>query len=263
MSHLYHQFKSPVVTMPINMKVFKAVSAYLIYQACSCLGACGSRCLRKMEKHGYECDKLKIALAVSRIWAYAGLYMAKSFEKVFQLILAVPDDLLAIPANCCSKPETSDGKKIQIISAFSEHGPITNKFKTFLNGFYEKKTADGIHKTSGFNFHNYAKLLNTSILWCNYILKNQNEINPKNFFKDVQQMMIAKHGDKVYHTTNGQLNDNQEPIFMGHITFDENEQKFVQDLISKFESNNSNNNNNNNINDDLSALIAELDVLEQ
>lgn len=236
--------------MSINFKVFASIYTYILHQ----IGHCFSRCFRTAESHGYACDQLKLALAVSRVWAYVGLYMSKTFEKIFQLILSTPEDLLTIPANCTSRPLTTNGKKIQIINAFSEHGQITNKFKIFLSSFYENNTPDSIHNTNGFNFHSYVKLLDTSILWCNYILQNQNEINPKTFFKDVQQMMITKHGDKVYRTFDENLDTSQNPLFMGHVSFDDNK-NYIHDTATKIESTNSDNN-------DLSTLIAELELSE-
>lgn len=136
-------------------------------------------------------DKVKVALYVTWLWAFFGLYTTKAFETFFTALLSMPDNWLEMPAACLSpKIENTLGKKIKILSAYTESGDITNKLKLFLKFYWEKAPNNGNSK-HGFDFGHLKRLLNCSMLYCCYLLTDEaNHIEPEQFWNNINKFFV-------------------------------------------------------------------------
>jgi hypothetical protein len=142
-------------------------------------------------------DKVKIVLYVSWIWAWAGLYTTKLFESLFMAILYMPDSWLSIPIG---KVENTNGQKIHILSAHTDAGEITNKLKLFLKLYWEKGGIDRSHDNNGIDYSNISKMLNCTMLYCSYLLTDQNgNVPPEVFWNNVHKFLV----DQEVNTSNG------------------------------------------------------------
>jgi hypothetical protein len=166
-------------------------------------------------------DKIKIVMTVTWLWAWVGIYTTKCFECVFKLVLSVPDSWLKHPSDLCRNISTTQNKKINILDAHNDMGVITNKFKIFLQYYWENGGNGNAHDTNGFSMHKFTDLLNCSLLYCSYCLSNNAEnTTPETFFKDVHNVFVEKQSDNCYQTNDKVLSD-KHPIFMGHTTLDD------------------------------------------
>lgn len=205
-------------------------------------------------------NKVQIILYVTWMWAWVGLYTAKTFEYIFKMILTVPDDWL-FPLNSIVKDiKTTDKKPIQILNAFKENGEeITNKLKLFLHYYWTEAMADSAHDQNGFDFRKFSALVQTPLMFCSYIVKdtldkvNNNTLNTKSnntfdiLLNDVHRIFVTRQGKKSFISHMPNLSE-QEGLFLNHFTFDtevphvENEESLfdVQSIIEKIEKNNNN-----------------------
>jgi hypothetical protein len=92
-------------------------------------------------------------------------------------MLKCPDQLLSIIGKYGKHPKTTDGKKVDIISAYSDHGDITKRFSVFLRHFWREK--NDVHRHNGFDFRKYKKIFDSAILFCTYML-NEDHFNDHN-----------------------------------------------------------------------------------
>jgi hypothetical protein len=158
-------------------------------------------------------DKLQVALFITWVCAWFGLYMSKIFERLFKIILSMPDSWLGGPAGVIYPPKNKQGATINILNARTEHGSITNKLKLFLKFYWEKEDHN-------FDFANLSKLLNCSMLYCCYLLSaSPSEITPDEFFDNVNRFLVSCTNDKCTKYINSELNDGHQLPMRG-VDFD-------------------------------------------
>ncbi len=122
-----------------------------------------------------------IIVIMFSVWLYSWVvYQAtKLMEIGLRKLLLLPDEIFSFVYWTSKIPKTNDNKYIQILSAFNEHGNITNKFKLFLNSYFD--SSNEIHDIPGFDMNSFIKLFNCTLLYCSYLLKDpanlDNELN--------------------------------------------------------------------------------------
>lgn len=173
-------------------------------------------------------DKAKLVLTITWLWAMVGLYITKLFEQIFLLILKTPDNWLGIPANVISPVKNSMGKNIHIISASTDKGNITNKFKLFLKFYWETINTE----THSFDFANLTRLLNCSMLYCCYLLNDDNNVDPATFLNNVNKFLIECKENTYVRRNND--DDTTFPLLFRRVEFEGNNAP-VYDLDSDLE----------------------------
>lgn len=166
----------------------------------------------------FTVDKVKIALSVTWVWAYAGLYVTKAFEAFFMSILKMPDKWLAFPVGDVTN---SAGQKVKILSAKSGKTDITNKLKLFLKLYWEKGGVNDANATNGFDFAKLAKMLNISMMYCCYLLTDANgDIQPEQFWNSVNSFLVeqTKSGD-CYRSMAADLSDRAK-LWLRNVDFE-------------------------------------------
>lgn len=163
-------------------------------------------------------DKVKIALYVTWLWAWAGLYLSKAFEMFFMTVLKMPDRWLAIPVG---DVVNTSGQRVKIISAKTDKSDITNKLKLFLKLYWEKGGPADANSTNGFDFAKLAKMLNCSMMYCCYLLTDaKGDIEPEQFWDSVHNFLIeqTKNGD-CYRSMNSDLSDRSR-LWLRNVDFE-------------------------------------------
>lgn len=166
-------------------------------------------------------DKVAIALIVTKFWAFVGLKITRIFEAIFKLILLMPDKSLMIPASVLTAPYTTNGSVIKIITAYTTDKTrlidCTNKFKLFLKFYWDKYNKESTHSTSGFDFADLKRMLNCSVLYCGYMLvNNDGSVTPEQFWDNYHTFMIGSNGNRITKTSNGQTRN----LLLGHVDFE-------------------------------------------
>lgn len=165
-------------------------------------------------------DKVKVAMYVTWLWAWAGLHTTKVFEAFFRTILKMPDEWLAFPVG---DVVNTAGKKVKILSARTEHQNITNKLKLFVKLYWEKGGPTDANSTNGFDFAKLSKLLNCSVLYCCYLLTDaKGDIPPEQFWDSVHRFLIeqGKNGD-CYKSTKVDFSDKSK-LWLRNVDFEGN-----------------------------------------
>lgn len=164
-------------------------------------------------------DKVDIALKVTKAWAYAGLYTTKILETFFMAILVIPDKWLEIPGNLVSQVSNTAGEKIQILSANSDMGDITNKLKLFLRFYWEKGGPASSSEYNGFDFLEFKKLLKSSMLYCCYLIADKaSTLLVESDDADPELIYMSKAADKK----------DKKKLMNRHVIFDDiSEQKEI------------------------------------
>jgi hypothetical protein len=117
--------------------------------------------------------KTNIIIAVMFIiWLYSwAIYQAtKIIELGLRKLLLLPDNMFSFVYWTSKEPKINTNKYVQILSAFNEHGNITNKFKLFLHSYFD--SSNEIHDIPGFDMNHFIKLFNCTLLYCSYLLKD-------------------------------------------------------------------------------------------
>lgn len=201
-------------------------------------------------------DKMQVALYVTWLWAYAGLYASKAFETFFASILAMPDGWLEMPSKLVSEVSTTNGKKIKILSAHTDMGEITNKLKLFLKFYWEQGGDDNSTPTNGFDFMKLRKLLNCSMLYCCYLLTDKTgTVKPEDFWNNVNKFLVdcekltedvSNPDINCYMSKKEDLSDRRK-LFLRNVDFDEylantptgddptSVENMVRNLVASFE----------------------------
>jgi hypothetical protein len=168
-------------------------------------------------------------MAVTKLWAYAGLYATKSLEKFFMVILSMPDKWLEIPGNLLSNVSTTSGQKIKILSANSDVGDITNKFKLFLRFYWENGGSNNSSNLNGFDFMELRKLLKCSMLYCCYLLTDkQGNIKPEDFWNNVNKFLVecnVNNPDIICYMSKNSDKSDRKKLLQRHVIFDEVSEK--------------------------------------
>ena len=178
---------------------------------------CGSICA------WFSPDAVKIAMGVTMVWARFGFYAAKSFELFFSAILTIPDRYLSISQLIPLDLKTTDGKKIEILSAKDADGDITNKVRLFLLKYWENADKSSAMDMNGFDFSKLSKILGTKLMFCSYVLSSD-EDNLRN----IQHIMADMDKKKSYVSRTTDLSDRTK-MFANHFTFDE--EKNLKDTL--------------------------------
>ncbi len=184
-------------------------------------------------------DKMQAALFITWVCAWFGLYMSKIFERLFKIILSMPDSWLGGPAGIICPPKNKQGANINILNARTEHGSITNKLKLFLKFYWEKED-------HAFDFANLSKMLNCSMLYCCYLLSaSPNEMTPDEFFNNVNRFLVSCTNDKCTRFVNSELNDGHQ-LSMRRVDFDmlserdgivNDELNYIKNMIAELDAN--------------------------
>jgi len=163
-------------------------------------------------------NRFTVALYISKLWAYIGLFITKIFEYVFKLILLIPNNQLSILSKVVDPPLTTQNKTINIIKACSESGNISNKLKLFFKYYYTTASKDSAFDTNGFSMVDFKRLLNCSYLYCSYILLDGDTKE----ISDCINVLLAKYSND---TTNLVINGNKKETIFNHVSFDDEEIK--------------------------------------
>lgn len=195
----------------------------------------------------FKPDFIKIVLQVTWWYAWMGLQITKTFEMIFRLLLSMPDNcaLLYGLVKLNSKPIiNTHGKKVNIINAYNEAGNITNKLKLFLQ-WYWTNADNEMYDSNGFNFNEFSKILNCSMLYCSYLLTDvDGDMSPEDFLKNVKKVVImqstnnenSKQKPRVYRSDDSDSDlskKNLRPVLAGHVNFDcydDNDENDVSDV---------------------------------
>jgi hypothetical protein len=148
-----------------------------------------------------------------------GLKITKIFELLFRIVLSIPNQWLLIPDKDFNTAEGNS--KIKILNAYNETGEITNKLKLFLRWYWENGGEDKAHETNGFDFRRYTDMLNSSLLYCSYLITDSaGNVNPDTFWNDVKRFMAEKQDNKynVRFMQDGK-EDVKKNLYLGHIDF--------------------------------------------
>lgn len=119
-------------------------------------------------------SKLHIILFVTWIYSYCALQAALVFEALFRFMLFIPNEWNFILSK----------KHINVLTARNEHMDITNKMQLFLNWYWQK----GWDESGGFDIEQYKRLFNSTVLYIEYSLKNNN--NLESVYNDVYNYII-------------------------------------------------------------------------
>jgi hypothetical protein len=117
-------------------------------------------------------DKLQLILFVTWLWVYIGLIVTKILEKMLKVLLKLPDTLLNIPL---SKVESTNGDNINIISAVSNDGEVTNKLKLLLRLYWQKGGDEQVSEENGIDCQKIFDLLKCSVIYICYFLEEKNK----------------------------------------------------------------------------------------
>jgi hypothetical protein len=102
------------------------------------------------------------------------------------------------------------------LAASDGRNDITNKFKLFLK-FYWRDNAEEIR---GFNFRSLQQLLNCSVLYCSYLLINENnKLSPEEFWATFEKFYIEINGKECKKMQSG----NVRSVPFGIVDFFNNE----------------------------------------
>jgi hypothetical protein len=163
-------------------------------------------------------DKIRVALFVTWLWAYAGLYVTKAFESFFRSILNMPDKWLAFPVG---NVKNSAGQTIKILSAKTNSTDITNKLKIFMKLYWEKGSSTSANTHNGFDFGKLAKLLNCSMMYCCYLLTDANgNIQPEQFWNNINTFFVEQERNgECYKSTKVDLSDRTK-LWLRNVSFE-------------------------------------------
>jgi hypothetical protein len=153
-------------------------------------------------------DAFSSALFISKIWAIVGLYMAKLFETIFQLIVKLPDEKFAILTNNFKFLNT-EGNKINVLLASDGKNIITNKLKLFIKYYLEKGGVFEAIPTNGFDFAKFEKIFKSSVLYCCHLTENRSRDDEKHysttfnseFWDNLIKFIIYRVDDVIYKKT--------------------------------------------------------------
>lgn len=165
-------------------------------------------------------DKVKIALHITWLWAWTGLYMAKAFSKAFSILLHMPNDWLSPIAP--DTLTTSNNKQLRILNAYGINGDdITNKVKLLFMAYWENAHSASVHKTDGFDFRKFIKFIESPVMFCSYLISEKNINLTLNYVMDnVQRIFVDKDGRRTYISRQSDLSDRKATI-LNHVNFTE------------------------------------------
>ena len=160
------------------------------------------------------CDKVKMVMMVTMVWAKAGFYTAKAFEYFFSSILLLPDQWFNFVNYSSADLSTTDNKKIIIKDAKTSDECITNKLKLFLIKYWEKTDDSSALNNNGFDFKMFSKLFNDKLLFCSYIL-----VGDEDTINNLHHILITKEGKTTHVSKMDDLADKKR-VFANHVSFD-------------------------------------------
>lgn len=165
-------------------------------------------------------DKVKIALHITWLWAWTGLYMAKAFSKAFSILLQMPNDWLSPIAP--DTLTTSNNKQLRILNAYGINGDdITNKVKLLFMAYWENAHSSSVHKTDGFDFRKFIKFIESPVMFCSYLISEKNINLTLSYVMDnVQRIFVDKDGRRTYISRQSDLSDRKATI-LNHVNFTE------------------------------------------
>lgn len=127
----------------------------------------------------FENFKINSVLKILKWYSRTQLLMAKLFDILVSTILSLPDDVF----------ENNLSGKIHVLKARNESLDITNKFRIFLKLYSESEGSS----FSGFNMNKYKRILNSSLLYCCYVLDDK---NPETFLDHAKTFLIQEQSGK-------------------------------------------------------------------
>lgn len=142
----------------------------------------------------YKETLTRLVLSATYYWVRLSIWSVRFLTAVLGSLLELPENLIALLDWLPDKHvKTTDGKKINIINAFNENGCITNKFKLFLKVYWTEGGEDQLFDYNGVDMSKFAQLLNCSMLYCSYLLTEENkEISPSEFLNKVKNVFVVK-----------------------------------------------------------------------
>ena len=137
-------------------------------------------------------DTVALALYVTKLWAQAGMLLSKIFEVIFMCLIGLPESLLKLLTNCTRPIKNGHGETVKIVKATNGHLDITDKFRLFLAFYWEHGDEFGCVNTPNFDFAKFRRLLNSSLLYCCYLLQDDHNENtqPNVFLKRVHKLFV-------------------------------------------------------------------------
>jgi len=137
-------------------------------------------------------DTVTLALYVTKLWAQAGMLLSKIFEVMFMCLIGLPESILKLIATCTRPIKNGHGETVKIVKATNGTFDITDKFRLFLAFYWEHGDEFGCINTPNFDFAKFRRLLNTSLLYCCYLLQDdqRENIQPDVFLKSVHTLFV-------------------------------------------------------------------------
>lgn len=169
-------------------------------------------------KELFNVNLIKITLSIIWWQAWLALKITKFYTIIFKLIMLLPEQMIYL-LNIYNRPIfNTNNKKINIISAFNEYGEITNKFRLFLKYYWESADNE-LYDRNGFNFSKFNELLNSSILYCSYLLTDkESNIEPNEFYNNVKNIFIQQ---KLKLNLQNVVLQNENELPLGRVNFDD------------------------------------------
>lgn len=173
----------------------------------------------------FNIDALRVLISVTWWYAWVGLRITKIFEFMFRLVLSLPDRLIKLPSILNKPIYNTIGHRVNILNAYNETGEITNKLKLFLQQYW--RPADGeTTETNGFDFHQFCKMLNCSILFCSYALhdKPSDKASDKATIQQVppiEHLLVLKEDTNKRVLRGQSIDSSLHEILFGHVDLEQ------------------------------------------
>ena len=146
---------------------------------------------------GISIDSVTLALYVTKLWARAGILVSKIFEVMFMCLIGLPESILKLINDCTQPIKNGHNQTVHVLRAHNGVVDITNKFRLFLAFYWEHGDQFGCVNTPNFDFAKFRRLLNSSLLYCCYLLQDaQEEMPPSEFIKQVHRLFVEMKTDE-------------------------------------------------------------------
>lgn len=144
----------------------------------------------------FNIDTVTVVLYVTKLWALSAWYASRAFEFLFMCMMGMPESILKMLAGLTPVIKNSHGENIKIIRANNGRTNITEKFKLFLAFYWTQGDEFGCLSAANFDFAKFKKLLNTSLLYCCYLLHDDNGVDPDKFVSQIHRLFVEMKTDE-------------------------------------------------------------------
>ena len=172
-------------------------------------------------------DRTVIFLSALYFWAYAMFYFTKIISVSLGFVLRNTPDAFIIHGGAKitndkdkTKPNP-DTPKINIIQAFADNIPITNKLKNLIHRKWDKEVGEDANGNNigGLNVRDILTFVKSPMIWVSYLFefdKKLSDMSDDEIGKAIKTMLID-FGDKALYRESNLAQ--KEPILFGEIPF--------------------------------------------